>query len=68
MKLMMFLGNDLIEAVSLNDSQLSEPGYIGSFKRMLKEKYHELIRQETADPEFLVINPEPATLQPQQSN
>jgi hypothetical protein len=59
MKLMMFLGNDLIEEVPLNDTKISEPGYLGSFKRTLKQKYWELIQQMPQQPEFLVVNPQP---------
>ncbi|MES1221942.1 MAG: hypothetical protein ABUT20_40975 [Bacteroidota bacterium] len=59
MQLMMYLGNDLIEAVPLEDANIPKPGYVGSFKRNLKEKYNELIRQFSIPPEFLVINPNP---------
>lgn len=54
---MMYLGNDLIEAVPLNFTKISEPGYLGSFKRTLKQKYGELIQQVSEQPEFLIINP-----------
>lgn len=57
MKLMMYIENDLIEAISLNDERIPVPGYVGSFKRMLKMKYRELIRQSPKPPEFLVVNP-----------
>lgn len=57
MKLMMYIENDLIEAISLDDDRIPVPGYVGSFKRMLKMKYRELIRQCPKPPEFLVINP-----------
>ena len=63
MKLMMYIGNDLIEAVPLDDTKIPKPGYLGSFKRNLKLKYRELIEQYPDPPEFLVINPRPATLQ-----
>jgi hypothetical protein len=56
MKLMMYLGNDLIEAVPLDLERIPKPGYLGSFKRNLKEKYHELIMQFAEPPQFLVIN------------
>ena len=58
MKLMMYLGNDLIEAVSLEKEYIPLPGYLGSFKRTLKEKYQEMIMQVAEPPEFLVINPD----------
>ncbi len=56
MKLLMYLGNDLIEAVNLIDEQISKPGYLGTFKRNLKVKYKELIQQNPEPPEFLVVN------------
>ncbi|HTL07995.1 MAG TPA: hypothetical protein VL307_07045 [Chitinophagaceae bacterium] len=55
MKLMMFIGNDLIEAVPLDQDRIPKPGYLGSFKRSLKEKYREMIMQVAEPPEFLVI-------------
>lgn len=58
MKLMMYLGNDLIESIPLNDQDLKIPGYLGKFKRNLKIKYNELIRTASEPPEFLVYNPE----------
>jgi len=58
MKLMMYIGNDLIESIPLELGRISKPGYLGNFKRTLKMKYSELIRQYSEPPEFLVINPE----------
>lgn len=55
---MMFVGNDLIEAVPINPSDLRVPGYLGKFKRTLKSKYAELIQMATEAPEFLVSDPE----------
>ena len=63
MKLMMYIGNDLIEAIQLDDKKIPKPGYLGSFKRNLKLKYRELIEQFPEPPEFLVINPLPPTFQ-----
>jgi len=59
MKLMMYIGNDLIEAVPLQQENLRLPGYLGKFKRNLKIKYSELISQSRQAPEFLVIGPTP---------
>lgn len=64
MQLMMFIGNDLIEAVQLDNKNISKPGYLGNFKRSLKEKHNELILQNSANPEFLVIEPAPVVNQP----
>ena len=61
MQLMMYLGNDLIEAVPLNEERISQPGYLGKFKRMLKDKYAELIRESEIPPEFLVADITPSS-------
>jgi len=55
----MFLGNDLIEAVPVEAERLRIPGYLGSFKRTLKQKYKDMIQQYGMPAEFLVVNPEP---------
>lgn len=60
MQLMMYIGNDLIDAVPLDSNNIPKPGYLGSFKRSLKQKYRELILQYPDPPEFLVIEPTPA--------
>ena len=57
MQLMMYIGNDLIESVNLDDQRISKPGYVGSFKRCLKQKYRELLQQYAEPPEFLIIEP-----------
>ncbi len=54
----MYLGNDLIEAIPLNDQDLKIPGYLGKFKRNLKIKYNELLQTAAEPPEFLVYNPD----------
>ena len=59
MKLMMYLGNDLIDAVPLQKESLRQPGYLGKFKRTLKLKYSDLIKECPEPPEFLVIDPLP---------
>jgi hypothetical protein len=59
MKLMMYIGNDLIEAIPLDEARIPVPGYVGSIKRCLKMKYRELILEYANPPEFLVINPVP---------
>jgi hypothetical protein len=59
MQLMMYIGNDLIEAIPLEDDRISKPGYLGSFKRWLKDKHGELILQFPEPPQFLVVDPVP---------
>lgn len=61
MQLMMYIGNDLIEAVPLNEESIPQPGYLGKFKRMLKDKYAELIRESETPPEFLVTDITPSS-------
>ena len=50
----MYLGNDLIEAIPIQREDLRQPGYLGKFKRCLKIKYEELIKQFSDAPEFLI--------------
>ncbi len=58
MKLMMYIGNDLIESIQLEPRMIQKPGYLGQFKRNLKQKYRQQILQDPKNlPEFLVINP-----------
>jgi len=57
MQLMMYIGNDLIESVKLDNERISKPGYLGSFKRCLKLKHRELLQQFPDPPEFLVAEP-----------
>ncbi|MGB4772397.1 MAG: hypothetical protein WBP58_13100 [Chitinophagaceae bacterium] len=56
MTLMMFLGNDLIEAVPLDKENIPVPGYLGHFKRALKEKYRETLIQAAQPPDFFIMN------------
>lgn len=55
MKLMMYIGNELVEAVNLDTECISKPGYLGKFKRTLKLKYKNLIIQKNDTPDFLVV-------------
>lgn len=57
MTLMMFLGNDLIEAVPLDKENIPVPGYLGNFKRALKEKYRDALLQAAQPPDFFIMNP-----------
>ncbi|HEX2534586.1 MAG TPA: hypothetical protein VHK69_12665 [Chitinophagaceae bacterium] len=68
MQLTMYLGNDLIEAVPVSPTELSRPGYLGKFKRILKQRYFELIQETGQEPEFLVVNLQPANRSAQMSN
>lgn len=61
MKLMMYIGNDLIDSIPLEGEKIQKPGYLGSFKRSLKMRYQELLQQFPDPPEFLVSNPLPVS-------
>ncbi|HEU4469488.1 MAG TPA: hypothetical protein VFR58_00270 [Flavisolibacter sp.] len=60
MELMMYLGNDLIESIPVKSDKISQPGYLGGFKRELKQKHSMLLETSPQPPEFLVINLQPA--------
>ncbi len=52
----MYLQNDLIEAVPLDRSLVSTPGYLGKIKRHLKEKHAMLLKETGTEPEFIVAH------------
>lgn len=56
MQLMMYIGNDHIESVSLDKERISKPGYLGAFKRSLKMKYKDLISEHGSPADFIVVN------------
>ena len=63
MQLMMYIGNDHIESVSLDPERISKPGYLGTFKRNLKVKYRDLISQHGSPADFLVVDISPKAAQ-----
>ena len=63
MQLMMYIGNDHIETVKLDPDRISKPGYLGTFKRNLKQKYKELISEHGSSADFLVVNIAPKATQ-----
>jgi hypothetical protein len=60
MQLMMYIGNDLIESIPVDVTRLSVPGYLGGYKRQLKQRHQALLKESAQQPEFLVINLQPA--------
>ena len=68
MQLMMFIGNDHIESVSLDKEKISKPGYLGTFKRSLKMKYKDLISQHGSPADFMVIDNSQQTANKQSAN
>ena len=55
MQLMMYLGNDHIETVKLDPDRVSKPGYLGTFKRNLKQKYKDMISEYGSSADFIVV-------------
>ena len=68
MELMMYLGNDLIESIPVQSDKLSQPGYLGQFKRELKIKHADLLQQTPEPPDFLVIDLTPRLRLVQEQN
>ena len=60
MQLVMYLGNDFIGAVPLNQEQVSLPGYLGRIKRQLMDEHSEVVQSSSFKPEFLVADISPA--------
>lgn len=57
MKLIMYIGNDFVEAINLDMERISKPGYLGQFKRSLKLKHKNLINEKNDKLDFLVVPP-----------
>ena len=68
MQLMMYIGNDHIESVSIDKEKISKPGYLGTFKRSLKMKYKDLISQHGSPADFMVIDNSQQTANKQSAN
>ena len=64
----MYLGNDLIESIPVQSDKLSQPGYLGQFKRELKMKHADLLQQTPEHPDFLVIDLTPRLRLEQEQN
>jgi hypothetical protein len=63
MELKMYLGSTIIDSVPLDRDRISKPGYLGTFKRELKQKHSELLLQTKEMIEFLVELQLPVTKQ-----
>jgi hypothetical protein len=56
MQLVMYLGNEFIASVPINDQELKLPGYLGKLKRQLMAENVLVLQQSTEKAEFLVVD------------
>ena len=56
MELVMYVKNDCIDHMSIQQAFISTPGYRGHFVRLLKTKHEALICQIYHEPAFLLRN------------
>ena len=61
MQLVLYLGNDFVASVPVDEQQLSRPGYLGKIKRQLKEQYNELLKNAHESPEFFIVDLPPSS-------
>lgn len=54
MEIVMFIGNEFIDSVSVEKRLITLPGYLGDFIKYLKTKHQQLILQTDSEPEFLL--------------
>lgn len=56
MKLLMFMGNECIDSITIEQSFIILPGYTSHFVRLLKQRNERLLSQLKREPEFLFYN------------
>lgn len=54
MELMMYIGNDCIDIVPVENSFIHQPSYLGQFVRKLRQKHESLILEMNSQPEFFL--------------
>ena len=54
MKLVMYIGNDFIDAIPLEQSFIVFPGYVSHFVKALIKKHEMLILESVLEPGFLL--------------
>lgn len=54
MELTMFIGNDFIDSVSIEQNLITFPGYVGHFARLMRKRNQSLLLNEVIEPEFLL--------------
>jgi hypothetical protein len=56
MELMMYVGNDCIDILPVENSFIHRPGYLGQFVRRLRQEHESLILEKNTEPEFFLRN------------
>jgi hypothetical protein len=56
MQLVMYLDNDFIAGIKIDEQRLSQPGYMGKLKRQLKEEHSQVLQTSSQQPEFLLVD------------
>jgi len=56
MELVMYIKNDCIDRVSIEQAFVSLPGYLGHFVKLLRRRHEVLIRQTGHEPAFSLQN------------
>jgi hypothetical protein len=54
MELMMYIENDCIDIMGVENSFIHQPGYLGHFVRLLRQKHESLIYAMNREPEFFL--------------
>ena len=54
MELVMYIGNDFIDAIPLEQSFIVFPGYVSYFVKKLRKKHEMLYFESMLEPEFLL--------------
>jgi len=54
MDLKMFIGNELIDTVNINATQLNKPGYVEFLKMEMEEKNEDIIDLSNEEPQFFI--------------
>lgn len=56
MELTMFLGNELIDRISLNEKKIGHPGYIERLRMDMEEKNEDILDLSSENPQFFIEN------------
>jgi hypothetical protein len=55
MELVMCFGTDYIDSISIDQSLITWPGYLGGFVRLLRSKNEQELQKFNGEPDFLLL-------------